>query len=323
MKKILFISMLLICCGQSFGQILNFNPMDSTMLFTDRDGSGVQRFNKLRPVTVQSLSRIDSSGKLKMMVVDTTRAAAGLRSVYWIDIPAGGSGGGGGGGTPGGSNKQIQYNSSGSFAGSGNLTQETNQILVTGSSTSVVPFRITPASGATVSGFRVDNYLGDSVFTIDPTGNAYIGKQTTVNYTRTFTFAYGLDAYSSAGFRIKDLSGGNGVVLNAASGGYLDIRDVSGSGGGLTISNWKNPSTGNTLSAGGTGFYTSGTDWLGVGVSPSTYIDINGNKFRLRNAKTPSSASDTGNEGDICWDTSYIYICTATNTWKRVAIATW
>jgi len=99
MKKILFISLLFICCGKSFGQILNFNPMDSTMLFTDRDGSGVQRFNKLRPVSVQSLSRTDSSGKLKMLVVDTTRAAAGLRSVYWIDIPAGGSGGGGGGGT--------------------------------------------------------------------------------------------------------------------------------------------------------------------------------------------------------------------------------
>lgn len=57
--------------------------------------------------------------------------------------------------------------------------------------------------------------------------------------------------------------------------------------------------------------------------SPSTYLDINGNKFRVRTAKTPSSATDTGNAGDICWDASYIYICTATNTWKRVAISTW
>jgi len=39
--------------------------------------------------------------------------------------------------------------------------------------------------------------------------------------------------------------------------------------------------------------------------------------------KTPSSASDTGTTGDIAWDSNYIYICTATNTWKRVAIATW
>lgn len=39
--------------------------------------------------------------------------------------------------------------------------------------------------------------------------------------------------------------------------------------------------------------------------------------------KTPSSASDTGIAGTIAWDANYIYICTATNTWKRVAISTW
>ena len=99
MKKILFISLLFICCGKSFGQIVNFSTVDSNLLYTDRNSSGLFRYNKLMPVYVNNLSRIDSSGKLKMLVVDTTRAAAGLRSVYWIDIPAGGSGGGGGGGT--------------------------------------------------------------------------------------------------------------------------------------------------------------------------------------------------------------------------------
>jgi hypothetical protein len=39
--------------------------------------------------------------------------------------------------------------------------------------------------------------------------------------------------------------------------------------------------------------------------------------------KTPSSAGATGTTGTITWDASYIYVCTATNTWKRVAIATW
>ena len=37
----------------------------------------------------------------------------------------------------------------------------------------------------------------------------------------------------------------------------------------------------------------------------------------------PSSASDTGTEGEIRIDADYIYVCTATDTWKRVAIATW
>ena len=44
----------------------------------------------------------------------------------------------------------------------------------------------------------------------------------------------------------------------------------------------------------------------------------------LRVSSTPpASASATGITGDITWDANYIYICTAVNTWKRVAIATW
>jgi len=47
------------------------------------------------------------------------------------------------------------------------------------------------------------------------------------------------------------------------------------------------------------------------------------NAFRITTAQTPASATATGTAGTICWDTSYIYVCTATNTWKRVAISTW
>ena len=39
--------------------------------------------------------------------------------------------------------------------------------------------------------------------------------------------------------------------------------------------------------------------------------------------QTPSSASDTGVAGTMTWDADFIYICTATDTWERVAIATW
>jgi hypothetical protein len=38
---------------------------------------------------------------------------------------------------------------------------------------------------------------------------------------------------------------------------------------------------------------------------------------------TPASAAATGVAGQIRWDSSFVYICVATNTWKRVAIATW
>ena len=37
----------------------------------------------------------------------------------------------------------------------------------------------------------------------------------------------------------------------------------------------------------------------------------------------PASATATGTAGDIRYDADYIYICVATNTWKRSAITTW
>lgn len=37
----------------------------------------------------------------------------------------------------------------------------------------------------------------------------------------------------------------------------------------------------------------------------------------------PATAASTGTAGDVRYDADYIYICVATNTWKRVAISTW
>ena len=57
--------------------------------------------------------------------------------------------------------------------------------------------------------------------------------------------------------------------------------------------------------------------------SGGALLQVNSNRIRIATAKTPASATDTGTAGEICWDASYIYVCTATNTWKRTAIATW
>ena len=52
-------------------------------------------------------------------------------------------------------------------------------------------------------------------------------------------------------------------------------------------------------------------------------LTLTGNTFNLPTIRTPASATAPGTKGDICWDTSYIYVCIATDTWKRVAISTW
>lgn len=38
---------------------------------------------------------------------------------------------------------------------------------------------------------------------------------------------------------------------------------------------------------------------------------------------TPSSATDTGIKGQVAWDSSYIYVCVATDVWKRTALSSW
>ncbi len=65
--------------------------------------------------------------------------------------------------------------------------------------------------------------------------------------------------------------------------------------------------------------------------NPSTFdcleIAKNGQVVAGRNfqatLRTITNSSDTGIQGEICYDANFIYICTATNTWKRVGISTW
>ena len=51
------------------------------------------------------------------------------------------------------------------------------------------------------------------------------------------------------------------------------------------------------------------------------FVDIE--KLVLSTQSTPASATAAGTKGDVAHDTNYIYICTATNVWKRVALSTW
>lgn len=78
-------------------------------------------------------------------------------------------------------------------------------------------------------------------------------------------------------------------------------------------------------------FADSGDDRVGFGKIPTQgKVDVDGDVYAdnfiggLRATGTaPASASSTGTAGDIRYDADYIYICVATDTWKRVAISTW
>ena len=129
--------------------------------------------------------------------------------------------------------------------------------------------------------------------------NSVISVQTT--NTTGFGAYVGLNATSITGGRDwRILSSG---TSDAAGAGPLSIFDVTA---GLT-----------RLSIDSSGL-------VGIGTTLATNtLDVNSNSIRLRTARTPASSGATGNPGEICWDANYIYVCVATNTWKRVGISTW
>ena len=78
-------------------------------------------------------------------------------------------------------------------------------------------------------------------------------------------------------------------------------------------------------------YVDASTNKVGVGKLPTQGIlDIDGAAYAtsftgqlIATGTAPVSASATGTAGEIRYDANYIYICTATDTWKRAAIATW
>jgi hypothetical protein len=114
------------------------------------------------------------------------------------------------------------------------------------------------------------------------------------------------------------VSGGVGVAgsINAGTTGTNHSHVFTGGdlGSGSTILVARDSNGTNQFIVGGSGV---------VQITNSLQLNGSANVLRIVNSQTPASASATGTAGTIAWDTSYIYVCTATNTWKRVAIATW
>lgn len=120
-------------------------------------------------------------------------------------------------------------------------------------------------------------------------------------------------------------TGGNVNVWTRAGGNYFNATDAAGYFNFITGGNTASDGAATLrLLADRSVIIPNGS--LGFGATPTISdgvgVDVNGKILRLRTSKTPASASATGNQGEICWDSSNIYVCTATNTWKKVAIAT-
>ena len=106
------------------------------------------------------------------------------------------------------------------------------------------------------------------------------------------------------------------TYLPTYSGNIANIR--LGSSGVLTFAD------GTTQTTAGTYSNVQVDSYIRSGFSGtiSGNLGVNGS-FGFANVYVPSLANSAGIAGQITWSANYIYICTATNTWKRANISTW
>jgi hypothetical protein len=72
--------------------------------------------------------------------------------------------------------------------------------------------------------------------------------------------------------------------------------------------------SGNILPSGGT---------KNLGNTSAYWNAIYANTFFMGTQYTPATSSSTGYPGQMTYDSGYIYVCVATNTWKRATLTSW
>tara|TARA_Y100000034_G_scaffold136371_1_gene212447 strand:+ start:7906 stop:8226 length:321 start_codon:yes stop_codon:yes gene_type:complete len=49
-------------------------------------------------------------------------------------------------------------------------------------------------------------------------------------------------------------------------------------------------------------------------------VSVSGANLQIATTATPANSTAAGVVGSVQWDSSYIYVCTSANVWKRVAL---
>lgn len=207
----------------------------------------------------------------------------------------------------GGTNERVRITTGGQVNIAGNFTSTNNALQVAGN------VAIGSTTAAPTNGLLV-------------TGNIITGGNIGINLSGGATNnSYGItsngDATTNTGGMVIRRAGtdvmyiGNIATNNTTDFEFWNPRNGYTRFGTNNLERMRITSDGNVLINTTT---DNGTDKLQVnGSTVST-------QYKLSALNTaPASATATGTTGEIRVDANYIYICTATNTWKRVAIATW
>ena len=191
----------------------------------------------------------------------------------------------------------VKFDGGGSSA---TVTNVFNDLLVTsltGPITGDITGNVTGNLTGNVTGNVTGNLTGN--VTGDVTGNL------TGNVTSTGSSSFTSVAVTGGtinGTQIGATSASAGTFTGITVTGTATIATISASAGAIDGTN-----IGSTTPDAGT----------------FTTLATTGDKVSVQTAKTPASAGASGTAGDIAWDTNYIYVCVATNTWKRALLSTW
>lgn len=234
------------------------------------------------------------------------------------------------------------------FTGSG-LDDATAGGTLTGTRSTDISYKVEIDSNGTPDTFKWTDAPG---FYWRAEGVAITGSAQTLNHGMTVTFG-ATDGHTTGDywtwtvkiynpFYLWDADGN--IVMYVGNDGRVGILDETpsypldvdgiiagnfiyagnGSEGDPGITFASEPAAGMYLTGAGRtiGFSIDGTNVLQITDSdPGLIVDTD--SVRIMKSKTPASAVDIGTEGDICWDSEYVYVCVATDSWKRSPLSSW
>ena len=121
-------------------------------------------------------------------------------------------------------------------------------------------------------------------------------------------------------YQLPALPSTSGDVLSCTTGGVMSWVTPASGGASVTISDTPPAASAGDL------WWESDTGRLKIyyqDTDSTQWVDANPPLSPALSPDAPTTASSNGTAGDIRYDADYVYICIATNTWKRAALATW
>ena len=128
-------------------------------------------------------------------------------------------------------------------------------------------------------------------------------------------------ALTAGGLTYPTVNGTNGQVLTSDGAGNV-AWGAGGGGGGASVTISDTP----PAASAGDLWWESDSGRLKIyyqDVDSSQWVDVAPPLAPALSSNAPATASSTGSAGDIRYDSGYVYVCVATDTWKRAALTTW